>query len=413
MSMLVNVMQTLVIARRDLTARVWTPLFLLVLVAPIVMLMLSSVAMFATGAIGEKMTERSIVAVVDGRVASRMVNADKELRVLVPEEATIPRLRIVKPMANDTGQAKRLVAGGDGLVTAAIQDRPGGGSVLVAYRRVGTDASWLKKIRQEAERTPARTVTIASSSVDDEGLGNIGRDALGKTAIMVMFLIIYLLGSQVGSSLIEERSNKIIDVLAAAIPLECILFGKLLAEYGVAMIFMGFYGAIILTIPAVLPAEANPFVDAIGRDAGWSFVPVFAMYFTTAYLTYSATIIALGSLATNPQSSKLLLLPMGIVQFGALAAATAVSGKTDGTGFLLAAIFPYTSPLVMTAAHFSDVSVWKHVAAVAWQIAYIVLILWIAARVFRRTALQSGPAPSRSRLRRLKEADAVRRAQTT
>jgi ABC-2 type transport system permease protein len=405
MSVAMNIMQTLVIARRDLTARVWTPVFLLVLFAPIAMLLLSSVAMYTTGRIGDKQAERSMVAVVDGKVGARMIDADKGLRIMLPRDDSLPRLRIVEPKAGDAEQARDIVTEGDGLVTAALQDRSDGGSVLVAYRRVGTDASWLRRVRQEADRTPMPGVSITSTSIEGEGLGNVGRDALGKMAIMVMFLIIYLLGSQVGSSLIEERSNKIIDVLAAATPLECILFGKLMAEYAVAMIFMGFYGGIVLTLPALLPAEANPFIGAIGRDAGWSFVPLFAMYFTTAYLIYSATIIALGSLATNPQSSKLLLLPMGLLQFGALAAATAVSGKTEGSGFLMAAVFPYTSPLVMTAAHFSDMPAWKHAAAVAWQMSYIVLILWIAARVFRRTALQSGPAPSRSRLRKMKKAE--------
>jgi hypothetical protein len=61
----------------------------------------------------------------------------------------------------------------------------------------------------------------------------------------------------------------------------------------------------------------------------------------------------------------------------------------------------------MTAAHFSSIPAWQHAAAVLWQFAYITLMLWAAARAFRRTALQSGPAPSRSRIRRMKAAACV------
>lgn len=396
-----NIRQTLVIARRDLTARVWTPLFLIVLFAPLMMILLGALAMVASGSMTEDTHKRTIVAVVDADVGSRMTLADRHLRNIVPQEQDIPALRIVRPDPRRVDQAKAIVAGSDGMVSAAISDTASGKHPLVVQRHVVKDALWLNRVRAEADRPPLDGSVLVTDRVSSEGLGNIGRDAIGRTAVMVMFLLVYLLGSQVGSSLIEERSNKIIDVLSAATPLECILFGKLIAEYAIALIFMTFYGGMILAVPAVLPAGAKPFIDAIGTDAGWSFVPLFAMYFTTAYLIYSATIIALGSMAATPQGARLLLLPVGLLQFGALSVATTVN--TDGgTGFLLAAAFPYTSPLVMTAAHFASIPPWQHAAAVLWQFTYITLMLWLAARAFRRTALQSGPAPSRSRIRRMK-----------
>lgn len=330
-----NIRQTLVIARRDLTARVWTPLFLIVLFAPLLMIILGALAVLASGSMKEDTHKRTIVAVVDEDVGSRMRLADRHLRNIVPQDQEIPALRIVRPDPRRTDQAKAIVAESDGMVAAAISDTASGRHPLVVQRHVVRDALWLNRVRAEADRPPLNGSIIVTDTVTSEGLGSIGRNAIGRTAIMAMFLLVYLLGSQVGSSLIEERSNKIIDVLAAATPLECILFGKLIAEYAIALIFMTFYGAMILAIPAILPSSAKPFIDAIGADAGWSFVPIFAMYFTTAYLIYSATIIALGSMAATPQGARLLLLPVGLLQFGSLSIATSVEAD-GGTGFLFA-----------------------------------------------------------------------------
>src|SRR3546814_19187722 len=54
----------------------------------------------------------------------------------------------------------------------------------------------------------------------------------------------------------EERANKVIEVLAAAVPLESVFLGKLIGMFGVAMVFIAFWGTIATQIGTFLPPEA-------------------------------------------------------------------------------------------------------------------------------------------------------------
>jgi len=56
-----------------------------------------------------------------------------------------------------------------------------------------------------------------------------------------------------------------------------------------------------------------------------------------------------------------------------------------------AAIFPLSSPLVMVARAAEEPEIWPHLAAVAWQLLWVGLIVRLGASLFRRTVMKSGP----------------------
>src|SRR3546814_11114515 len=67
---------------------------------------------------------------------------------------------------------------------------------------------------------------------------------LGFGAVFVIFLLTLLLAGQTVSSLAEEKGNKVIEILAAAVPLESVFLGKLLGFLGVAVLFIAFWMAL-------------------------------------------------------------------------------------------------------------------------------------------------------------------------
>ena len=71
-------------------------------------------------------------------------------------------------------------------------------------------------------------------------------------------------------------------------------------------------------------------------------------------------------------------------------ASTAV-GSPGSTQAIACAIFPLSSPLVMVAHAAERPEVWPHLLALAWQALWVGLILWVSARIFRRSVLKSGP----------------------
>ena len=74
------------------------------------------------------------------------------------------------------------------------------------------------------------------------------------TVFGIFFLTLLLAGQAVGT-MAEERSNKVIEVLAAAVPLESVFLGKLLGMFGVAVLFVAFWGTVVGNLGLLLPPD--------------------------------------------------------------------------------------------------------------------------------------------------------------
>jgi ABC-2 type transport system permease protein len=75
----------------------------------------------------------------------------------------------------------------------------------------------------------------------------------GYVAVVTVFMLTLLLAGQAVGMLAEEKSNKVIEILAAAVPLEAVFLGKLVGMFGVALLFVAFWsgllGGIMLLVP--------------------------------------------------------------------------------------------------------------------------------------------------------------------
>lgn len=398
--------QAMTIARRDVTWKIGSPFFLIALFAPLVMIVFAGlVGMGSEKAVQGTISSVSIVAVAEGDYARRIKVADAQLRKMMPAENPPPPLRISWPSHAGTSPGEKLIKKSKGEVVAVLEGTEAKPSVVVVSSG-NRMAHYLVRVHELATETKARTERIDAIGVRrirTGGIGSVGRTAFGQIAITTLFLMTYFLCSQVSGSMIEERSNKTIDSLAAAAPLESIFFGKLAGEFAIAMIFVGFYGSLLALLPAFLPEGASRTLNLIGRETGWGFAALFVAYFTTAYMIQSAAIIGVSSLASTPYGARVIMIPLSALQF-AMMSACIYAFQHPGSGFHLAtSLFPMTSPMLMLGEAFRDMPAWRHVAAIAWQVMWVVILLKFSARAFRRTALDSGP-PGGSRKRRRKAA---------
>jgi ABC-2 type transport system permease protein len=199
----------------------------------------------------------------------------------------------------------------------------------------------------------------------------------------------------------EERNNKVIEVLAAAVPLESVFLGKLLGMFGVAILFVGFWGAIVGKLGSFLPADAATAFGELAPAVGAGpFALLFAAYFAMAYLLLGAVFLGVGAQASTMREIQLLSLPVTVVQvamFGLSAAAVAKPGSWLATA---AEVFPLSSPFAMAGHAANSPELWPHILALAWQALWVTLFVTVGARAFRRGVLQSGSArPKRSKVK--------------
>ena len=388
--------QTLTIARRDFTATVFTPLFLLFLLSPLFM-----IGFAAVGALGGSSLARGpadkvrIIAYVPAEDGKALAAADERLRRVFRTADAPPPFQADPAGPNPARQARAAFENSKVDATAVLYgplDKP---QIIYAPRGLRA-ADYLAQLAETALRDRASggaaALSTATKTLSTPGknstASNNAASLVGVTGIF--FLTLFLSGQAVGT-MAEERSNKVIEILAAAVPLESVFLGKLIGMFGVAVLFVTFWGTLISQIGALLPPGAagalSAFAPAVGMPA---FILLFCAYFTMAYMLLGAVFLGVGAQASTMREIQMLSLPITIVQMVMFGLASTAASQPGTPLALLAEVFPLSSPYAMAAHAGNSPELWPHAAALAWQLLWVTITIWVGAGAFRRGVLKSG-----------------------
>lgn len=375
--------QTLVIARRDFGAIVLTPTFLIFLLAPLFMLAVATIGSLGAVHVVEGGRQRAVV-IADADGIERLRGAERQLRALAMGEAGPPPLSFEAPQG-DAGRQARALLGRDEV--AAVLFGSAREPRIIHTATGARDAAYLALLARAAASNVQPVIT--GIAVAQPVASARDRNATAFGAVFAMFFLSLLLASQAISMLAEERNNKVIEILAAAVPLEAVFLGKLIGMLGVALLFTLFWGSI--AVSAALFGVGGLSIDAIAPANGLpAFAALFIGYFVLAFLLLGAVFLGVGAQAGSMREIQMLSLPVTIFQVSMFALASAGAGDPNGTVGVISAIFPFSSPFAMAARAAGGVPAWEHVAAFAWQIIWLAVTVTVAARLFRRGVLKSG-----------------------
>ncbi|HVI99707.1 MAG TPA: ABC transporter permease [Sphingomonas sp.] len=390
-----SVRQTLTIARRDFIATVFTPTFLIFLLAPLIMASFGAIGGLGAATMADSSADRSrIVAIVPADRAAAVATVDATLRTVFRQPEAPPELRIDTPAADPAAQARALFDARDVEASAVLYgplDRP---TILYGAQGERT-ADYMAELAEQAlraERTGGATLSHATKTqMTRETTSVSGQHQAAFFTVFAIFLLTVLLAGQAVGTMAEERSNKVIEVLAAAVPLESVFLGKLIGMFGVAMVFIAFWGTIAAQIGTVLPAEIVQAFRDVGPAVGFPiFVPLFFAYFTMAYMLLGAVFLGVGAQASTIREIQMLSLPITILQVAMFGWASAAASNPDSWVARAAEIFPLSSPFAMAAHAANAPELWPHALALAWQLLWVSIVIWLSAGWFRRGVLQSG-----------------------
>jgi ABC-2 type transport system permease protein len=179
-----------------------------------------------------------------------------------------------------------------------------------------------------------------------------------------------------------------------------VFFGKLLGMFGVALLFLTFWGTVIFNIGALLPVQVSGRLDELVPAVGLPmFVLLFFGYFVMAYMLLGAVFLGIGAQASTQRELQMLSLPITIFQVAMFGFASGAAASPDSWVATAAELFPFSSPFAMAARAANSPELWRHGLALAWQALWVVITVSIAARLFRRGVLQSGSPKLRLRKR--------------
>jgi ABC-2 type transport system permease protein len=381
----------LVIARRDYVATVWSKTFLLFLVGPLFPILFG----FVFGSVGaniDREASRPIVAVMAaGDTATRIADARARLAARIGDGA-LPEIRIVPPaqdpatlLADRSANVAAVLSGGiehPALTgpSGLVNDLQGGLALILDEAR---------QVRALGSATPRPIMIAKHPTQSSVGADNGGRLMTARTSQLILLMLTMILAGMLLSNLIEEKSNKVIEVLAAAVPVDAIFLGKLIGMLGMSLTGIAVWGgtaalALLLLFPAAIEAIPAPAV-------GWSMFGLLGvLYFTTTYLLIGAVFLGIGAQASTVREVQTLSMPVTMGQLVVFAFASSGVGDPNGGMALGSAIFPWSSPFAMLARAAQAGEIWPHLVAICWQGLWVAMAIRFAAKRFRTSVLKSG-----------------------
>lgn len=289
-------------------------------------------------------------------------------------------------------EAERLL--GDGDVEAALVHEDGSwlllgdGSLDPALEQAVTQSVSSATISANAARAGTSMDQLAQGSevrVEQIGQEQDGRATAASFVLRYVFAMLFymaaiMFGTAIANSVLEEKQNRVVEILATAIPVRQILYGKVLGNCVMAFAQMGlFAGAGLLT------ASLLGLTDDLGwalSASGW-----FIAFFVVGFAAQATIWAALGALASRSEDLNTSMTPIMTVLVVAMLAGL----MGTGTWLAVASYVPIISSIAMPVRLLEgEAAVWEPFAALAVCAAFGWVMLRIGERVYQRAVFQGG-----------------------
>lgn len=383
-----------VIGRRDFMATVWSKAFIFFLIGPLFPLLLG--ALF--GGIGARVAtqaDQTRIAVIASEAEfERLSDAHQRLEQALGERRAVELVR-VPPQSDLRWQERALLQSGAPPPAAVLSGGLGNPRLTGAVEEDGALAAQVALLLSEARASVSAPPPLQVTKVEPRS-GSKRRSLVvtAQAGQMILFFLTIILAGMTLSQLIEEKSSKVIEVLAAAVPIESIFLGKLFAMLAASILgIVVWVGIGAAAIAAFVPGGTGALpTPAVGSAM---FLLLITIYFAMNYLLLGSVFLSIGAQASTVREVQTLSMPVTVAQVLIFGFAALAVGTPNSPAAIAGAVFPLSSPLVMVARAAEEPGLWPHLAAIVWQALWIGLIVTASARLFRRKVLSSGPARRR------------------
>ncbi len=416
--------QVINIARREFIAKVRSKWFIIgTLLVPFFM----SMWVFIPNLLARADVEQLRIVVADvgtgsgSQIADRLREIDDftleitAVRSLTKSQAAVARTSLQQQIVDESLDGYLLLEPDDELgIRGRYYARATGNIVIIsalerAVRRVALE-DYLQGSGLQSERVNAlvswdlEAITVSAEGEEEGGF----RRAYMSTVVLAMLLYMTVLigGQQMGNSIIEEKSTRLIELILGAVTSTEFISGKILGVLAASLLQLAIWVLLSVLVGLfVLPALA---VGAAmqGTDLMEFLDPTLLFYFAVLYLLgytfYSVIYAAAASTCTSSEELQQIAFPLVMPMVLSLMFVFYAITNPATLATRLISLFPPTTPLVMLARiNVLRPPLWEIWLGILLLLAATVALVWVAAKMFRFTLLMSGKRPSLSAVVRL------------
>lgn len=291
------------------------------------------------------------------------------------------------------------------------------------------------KIREEKLQTMGITqaaidslradVNISEFKVDKDGnskSSNLGiNTALGMGLAVMIYFFIFLYGVQVMRGVIEEKTNRIVELIVSTVKPFQLMMGKVIGIAAVGLTQLGIwviltsilmsvislvFGLNMADAPQVSEMASNPAMKNMDNNVAQALTAfynlpllkifgTFIFYFIGGYLLYGALFAAIGSAVDSETDTQQFMMPITLpLVFSFVISFSVVVNDPNGVLATWLSIIPFSSPIVMMVRTPFEPELWQVITSMLVLLATIIGIIWLAGKIYRTGILMYGKKPT-------------------
>ena len=237
--------------------------------------------------------------------------------------------------------------------------------------------------------------------------------------IIYMFIVIY--GAQVMAGVVQEKTNRIVEVMISSVKPFELMMGKIigiamvgLTQFLMWVILTGIIAAAVGSVfgsgsldvnslqqmqqvgvhPAAanvaMPSQMQTLLVALNGLNYFEIIGLFIVYFLGGYLLYASLFAAVGSAVDNETDTQQFSLPIMLPIIFAIYAGIFAAQNPDGPLAFWCSMIPFTSPIVMMVRLPFDVPIWQIILSLTILILSFIGTTWMAGKIYRTGILMYG-----------------------
>jgi len=218
------------------------------------------------------------------------------------------------------------------------------------------------------------------------------------TTLIYMFIFVY--GAMVMQGVMEEKNNRIIEIIVSSVSPFDLMMGKLigiglvgLTQFAIwAIVFLGVgFSSMFLSNGFGLVQTMNGLFGSVSMAEICFY---FILFFLGGYLMYASLFAAIGAMVNSQEDTQQYMMPITVLVLFALYAGIFSAQNPDGPLAFWASLIPLTSPIVMMVRVPFGVPWWQMLLSIVLLAAAVMFIVKLAAKIYRVGILMYGKKPT-------------------
>jgi ABC-2 type transport system permease protein len=281
---------------------------------------------------------------------------------------------------------------GDFQAEAAIR---GAVDHAVISRRLSNRGVQIDNLNELVRRVDFTMVKIGKAGESEEKGQTL---IMAVVVVMVLYITLLVYGVATMRSVLEEKTTRVVEILASSARPFQMLAGKILGVAGVGFtqyLIWTITGVLISTYGAAVATAVKPGVSVPQFHIPLSLLVYGVLFFLAGYFLFASLYAAVGAMVSSDEEAQQVQMPVTLLVVAAFLLYPAVMRDPASRLSVVASLIPFLSPILMVLRiGLQTPPFWQIALALALSVATTIGVVYVAAKIYRVGILMYGKRPS-------------------